>query len=73
MSRAMNVSLPKDDVAAACKKADVGVSDIETLPTGGTHVVFRTVEHAETMRHIFKRNLIEGRVKRFAFYSLRAR
>lgn len=73
MSRAMNISLPLDDVAAACKKADVSVSDIEGLPAGGTHVVFRTVEHADTMRHVFKKNLIEGRVKRFAFYSLRAR
>ena len=71
MSRAMNISLPEADVAAICQKAGVRISDIETLPSGGTHLVCVTSEDAEDMRGKLKGHLIEGRVKRFAFYHLR--
>jgi hypothetical protein len=72
MSRAMNVKLGEAEVTALCKKHGVSVSDIETLPTGGTHLVCNTSDGADQMRHSLKRHLIEGKVKRFAFYALRA-
>jgi hypothetical protein len=67
MSRAMNVSLAEADVIARCNKAGVAISAIETLPHGGTHLVLVTPDGAETMRGVFAKSLIEGRVKRFAF------
>ncbi len=72
MSRAMNVSLAETDVAALCKTAGVAISAIEALPSGGTHLVCITGEGAEEMRHKMKKHLIEGRVRRFAFYNPRA-
>ena len=71
MSRAMNVKLAEADVNARCQKAGVAISAIETLPQGGTHVVLVTGEGAETMRDVFGKHLIEGRVKRFAFMHSR--
>ncbi len=72
MSRAMNVSLAEADVAALCKTAGVAVSAIEALPQGGTHLVCINGEGAEEMRNKMKKHLIEGRVRRFAFYNPRA-
>lgn len=73
MSRAMNIRLPEAEVTAICEKAGVRVSDIETLPSGGTHLVCVTSEDAEDMRQRLKGHLIEGRVKRFPFYHARLR
>jgi len=67
MSRAMNLKLEEADVVAQCAKAGVAISAIETLPAGGTHVVLVTPDGAETMRGVFAKSIIEGRVKRFAF------
>lgn len=63
----MNLSLPSTEVEAACEKLGISISAIEALPTGGTHLVCTLSEGAERMRHKLKRNLIEGRVQRFAF------
>lgn len=63
----MNIKLPEADVVKQCATADVVISAIETLPSGGTHLVCRTIEGADEMRHRFKKQLIEGRVKRFPF------
>lgn len=63
----MNISLPQAEVTALCDKAGVSVSAIETLPSGGTHLVTTTGDGAEEMRKRFAKHLIEGRVKRFAF------
>ena len=67
MSRAMNVKLTEAEVVKQCAAAEVAISAIETLPAGGTHLVCRTIEGADEMRHRFKKHLIEGRVKRFPF------
>jgi len=72
MSRAMNVSMPQADVVKLCAKANVAISAIETLPSGGTHLVCLTSEGSDEMRVLLKKSMIEGRVKRFAFVSLRA-
>ncbi len=71
MSRAMNLDLAEADVMASCKSAGVAVSAIETLPTGGTHLVCVTAEGAGEMRHKLKKHVIEGRVRRYAFYNPR--
>lgn len=67
MSRAMNIRLPEAEVVRHCAAAVVAISAIETLPAGGTHLVCRTIEGADEMRHRLKKQLIEGRVKRFPF------
>ena len=65
----MNLSLPETEVIALCNKLDVSISAIETLPSGGTHLVCTIIEGADQIRHKLKRNLIEGRVKRFPFMT----
>ncbi|MEJ5976736.1 hypothetical protein WG901_08835 [Novosphingobium sp. PS1R-30] len=67
MSRAMNVQLPEAEVVALCAKAEVEISAIETLASGGTHVVAVTPDGGAVMRRIFAKHLITGQVKRFAF------
>jgi hypothetical protein len=71
MSRAINLSMPEAGVIASCNKAGVSISAIEVLPSGGTHLVCTTGEGAEEMRTRLKAHLIQGRVKRFAFASVR--
>lgn len=72
MSRAINLSTAQADVEAFCKSANLRISAIETLPSGGTHVVFVTMAEAETLRDKFTKQLIEGRVRRYPFFNLRA-
>lgn len=69
MSRAMNLKLAEADVAARCKTAGVSISAIEALPGGGTHLVCRTGEGADRMRGLLAKQIIAGRVKRFAYYN----
>lgn len=71
VSRAMNIGLPEAQIAALCEKVGVRISDIETLPSGGTHLVCITSEGAEEIRRRLKGHLIEGPVKRFPFYHAR--
>ena len=70
MSRAMNVKLAEADVTARCKSAGVSISAIETLPGGGTHLVCRTSEGADQMRGLMAKQMIAGRVKRFAYFNI---
>lgn len=67
MSRAMNLSLPEAKVRTSCEKAGVSISAIETLPSGGTRLVCTREEGAEEMRVVFKKDMIEGNVARYAF------
>lgn len=68
----MNLSLPEAEVVAVCEKLGVSISAIETLPNGGTHLVCTIIQGADEVRMKLKRNLIEGKVKRFPFISLAA-
>jgi hypothetical protein len=68
MSRAMNLDLDEAAVLAECEARNVAVSAIEPLPGGGTHLVCRVIEGADEIRHRLKKHLIEGKLKRFAFY-----
>lgn len=63
----MNLSLTEAEVTARCDKAGVAISAIEALPAGGTRLITVTGDGADTMRRAFAKNIIEGRVKRFAF------
>jgi hypothetical protein len=67
----MNLKLAEDDVIARCARAGVSISAIETLPSGGTHLVCTIPEGSDEMRRLLKAHLIEGRVKRFAFLHAR--
>lgn len=69
----MNLDLPEAEVVAVCDKLGVSISAVETLPSGGTHLVCTIMEGADQIRHKLKRNLIEGRVKRFPFMTAAAR
>jgi hypothetical protein len=64
----MNFALPEEEVIAACATSAVSVSCTETLLSGGTHLVCTTSEGAEAMRSKLKKHLIEGEVRRQAFY-----
>lgn len=64
----MNVALAEADVRAMCDKARVAISAIETLPAGGTRLVCRLSEGAETMRGKLAKHIVAGDVKRFRFY-----
>jgi hypothetical protein len=68
----MNLSMPEADVVAACEKAGVSISAIEPLPQGGTHLVCTISEGSDEMRRKLKSHLIEGRVKRFPFFTVSA-
>ncbi|MDT9011836.1 MAG: hypothetical protein RL671_2375 [Pseudomonadota bacterium] len=70
MSRAMNLSLTEAEVQSICDAAKIRISAIEPLPIAGTHVVCRTSEGAEELRKKLSKHLIEGKVKRFAFYRV---
>ena len=67
----MNLTLAEADVVTRCENANISISAIETLPTGGTHLVCTTSEGAESVRHLLKKHIIPGYVKRFAFYNIR--
>lgn len=70
MSRAMNVTLAEEKVAAMCLKSGISISAIEVLPSGGTHVVLNTPADADVIRGLMTKYLIEGPVKRFPFYRV---
>jgi hypothetical protein len=67
MSRAMNLSLSETIVRRKCEEAGVVVSAIESLPAGGTRLVCMREEGAEEMRTFFAKNIINGKVARYAF------
>jgi hypothetical protein len=69
MSRAMNLKLAEAEVLKQCNAAGVAISAIEALPSGGTHLVCTTSGGADDARQKFRKHIIEGRVKRFAFYE----
>ena len=64
MSRAINVSAAQADVVKLCTKHAVAIIAIETLPSGGTRVVFNNAEATATMTRIFGRKVLTGIVAR---------
>lgn len=63
-SRAINVSIDLAAVEALCAKHQTRISAIERLPAGGTRVVLMNGDDAETMRRVFKSNILTGTVTR---------
>lgn len=64
MSRTINLSLNEGDVIAKCQTAKVGVSAIETLPSGGVRLVCMSMDGADKLRRKLKSHLIKGDVVR---------
>jgi len=64
MSRTVQLSLNEKEVIARCLKENVGVSAIESLPSGGVRLVCMSSNGAERIRTIFRTKLIEGEVAR---------
>lgn len=64
MSRVLHLTLDEGEVVTKCLNADVGISAIERLPTGGTRLVCMSTEGADTMRKKFRGKLISGSVTR---------
>lgn len=67
MSRAINVSVAPNAVAALCTKNSVPISAIEALPSGGTRVVFMNKPDTVKMSALFKRQILSGTVVRSPF------
>lgn len=64
MSRELYVRLDEKRVVADCKAADVGISTIEAIPTGGVRLVLNSSFGAHQMRQKYKSHLIEEAVTR---------
>ena len=64
MSRVLFLSLDAGEVVSRCLAADVGVSTIEQLPSGGVRLVCMSGDGAEAMRTKLKRHLLRGTVER---------
>ncbi len=58
------MSLDEALVVAKCVAAKVGISNVESLPTGGVRLVCMSSDGAEQMRKKLKRALINGEVAR---------
>lgn len=67
-TRAINLVLPELEVGEFCRQKSISVSAIESLPSGGTHLVCLTIEGADEARRLLSKHVIEGPVRRFAFY-----
>jgi len=64
MSRAMQLAMSESEAMAGCRKAEVGVSAIETLPAGGVRLVCNSVEGADLIRRKFKSKIIKDEQQR---------
>lgn len=67
MTRAINLALPEGDVVNLCDSNAISISAIETLKSGGTHLVCVTIEGADEARALFRSAIILGPVLRTAF------
>ncbi|WP_458389092.1 hypothetical protein [Sphingomonas sp. F9_3S_D5_B_2] len=54
----MQLAMSESEVMAGCSAAKVGISAIETLPSGGVRLVCNSVSGAEQMRRKFKSKII---------------
>lgn len=68
MSRAMNLSLPEEEVRRLCIAQGVSISAIEPLQSGGTRLVCTASTGAEEMRLRLRSHIIDGTVIRHRFY-----
>jgi len=64
MNRVLLLALPEAKILAACERDKVGISAVETLPSGGCRLVCMSQEGAEAMRRKLGQHLIKGSVVR---------
>jgi ABC-type transporter Mla MlaB component len=64
MSREILLSMTEAQVLAKCQAANVGVSTIEKLDSGGVRLVCMSTAGAELLRKTLKAHLIAGEVTR---------
>ena len=64
MNRVLFVSLEESTVAKRCTAANVGISALESLPSGGTRLVCMSSDGAEAMRRKLRSHLIKTHVTR---------
>lgn len=70
LTRAMNLDLPEQNVIDRCRRKGIAISAIETLLSGGTHLVCLTIEGADEARDMFRRETIHGHVSRASFQRI---
>lgn len=70
LTRAMNLKLAEQDVIDRCHSKGIAISAIETLLSGGTHLVCVTIEGADDARILFKQAIIHGHVRRASFQRI---
>lgn len=66
----MNLDLSEQEVIDRCRREAISISAIETLLSGGTRLVCITIEGADEARHLFKQNIIPGKVRRASFQRM---
>jgi hypothetical protein len=64
MSRALNLNASQEDVLASCARAKAPITQIETLVSGGTRVVFKNGDDAAAIGRLYKNKIITDRVTR---------
>ncbi len=64
MTRVLHLTLDEGEVVTRCLTAKVGISAIESLPSGGTRLTCMSVDGAAQMRRKLKSELIAGPVTR---------
>jgi hypothetical protein len=64
MSRGLNLDAPKEHVLDTCAKHKLIVTQIETLVSGGTRVVMKTGDGAATLARAYRKQVIEGPIRR---------
>lgn len=67
LTRAMNLTLSEQEVIDGCRRKEIAISAIETLLSGGTHLVCLTIEGADSARHLFRQSIVAGPVRRASF------
>lgn len=72
-TRALNISVEETAAIKQCEAKSLRISSIEPLKSGGTHVVFVTIEDADKARILFKSAMLTGRVVRFPFMGASSR
>jgi hypothetical protein len=67
MTRVLHLKLDEGEVVTRCLSANVGISAIESLPSGGTRLICMSVDGAAQMRKKLKSQLIAGTVTRHLY------
>lgn len=64
MSRALNLDAPQEHVFDMCTKHKAGITQIESLVSGGTRVVLKNADDAAVIARAYKGKIITGTITR---------